>query len=60
MFWQSTLNIVDVLLTGLCVLTLGYLIVGDCSDAQAREAIADTLLLTVRNGMQLARVISVM
>ncbi|KAI9207382.1 uncharacterized protein BJ171DRAFT_494635 [Polychytrium aggregatum] len=55
MYWSSLWNVLDICIVVLCVITLGYLTFGECSKSRSREAVADTLLLVIRNGMQFAR-----
>lgn len=49
----------DAMLVLLCVVTLLILIFADCSAGERREAMIDTMLLVVRNGVQLYRLITV-
>ncbi|KAI7881481.1 hypothetical protein K492DRAFT_194332 [Lichtheimia hyalospora FSU 10163] len=58
-FWQSIWNAMDAMLVLLCVVTLLILIFADCSAGERREAMIDTMLLVVRNGVQLYRLITV-
>ncbi|CEP18379.1 hypothetical protein [Parasitella parasitica] len=53
-YWKSVWNIVDVILVGLCAVTLIVLTTG-CSVGERSEAIFDTVLLVIRNGFQLFR-----
>ena len=57
LYWKSLWNIVDLVMVALCVTTLLYLMFGECSKARAREAVLDTLLLVVRNGIQFVRLV---
>ena len=54
-YWKSFLNIIDIIIVPLCIITLIYLTVDDCSNHQ--EKIADNIILGVRNGLQLFRLI---
>ncbi|KAI9265954.1 hypothetical protein BY458DRAFT_217945 [Sporodiniella umbellata] len=53
-YWESAWNVVDIVLVTLCLVTLLVLTTG-CSDSERREAIFDTVLLVIRNGIQLFR-----
>ncbi|ORX58489.1 hypothetical protein BCR36DRAFT_408996 [Piromyces finnis] len=54
-YWKSFLNIIDIIIVPLCVITLIYLTVDDCSNRQ--EKIADNIIIGVRNGLQLFRLV---
>ncbi|CDS13867.1 hypothetical protein LRAMOSA06041 [Lichtheimia ramosa] len=58
-FWHSLWNVMDAMLVLLCVVTLLVLMFADCSAGERREAMIDTILLVVRNGVQLYRLITV-
>ncbi|KAI8979190.1 hypothetical protein BDF20DRAFT_868102 [Mycotypha africana] len=53
-YWKSLWNIIDIILVGLCAITLIVLTTG-CSVSERNEAIFDTVLLVIRNGFQLVR-----
>ncbi|GAA5810241.1 hypothetical protein MFLAVUS_003661 [Mucor flavus] len=53
-YWKSVWNIVDIILVGLCAVTLIVLTTG-CSVGETNEAIFDSILLVIRNGFQLFR-----
>ncbi|KAI9305441.1 hypothetical protein BJ944DRAFT_67959 [Cunninghamella echinulata] len=53
-YWQSIWNIIDIILVGLCVITLIVLATG-CSATERKEAIFDTILLVIRNCFQFCR-----
>ncbi|KAI8577824.1 hypothetical protein K450DRAFT_250212 [Umbelopsis ramanniana AG] len=53
-FFHSYYNAVDIILLLLCIVTL-VLITTGCSNAQRDEAIIDTILLTLRNIVQVFR-----
>ncbi|KAI8328231.1 hypothetical protein BC941DRAFT_445336 [Chlamydoabsidia padenii] len=53
-YWQSLWNVVDIILVGLCVITLILLATG-CSTTERTEAIFDSILLIIRNCFQFFR-----
>ncbi|SAL96198.1 hypothetical protein [Absidia glauca] len=53
-FWHSIWNVIDILLVGLCVITLIVLTTG-CSATERTEAIFDSALLVIRNCFQFFR-----
>ncbi|TPX36018.1 hypothetical protein SmJEL517_g01753 [Synchytrium microbalum] len=57
LYWKSTWNIVDLVMVLLCGMTLLYLLFGECTKARSREAVLDTVLLVVRNGIQFVRLV---
>jgi len=54
-YWKSLLNIIDLIIVPLCVITVIYLTVDDCSNREGK--IADNIILGVRNGLQLFRLL---
>jgi len=54
-YWKSLFNIVDLIIVPLCVMTVIYLTLDDCSNREGK--IADNIILGVRNGLQLFRLI---
>ncbi|KAJ3205697.1 hypothetical protein HDU82_005030 [Entophlyctis luteolus] len=69
-FWKSIWNIIDTSLVFLCILTLFWLLFGDCSapdgdggggnEGGKWEPELDALLLIARNAMQLFRLVAMM
>ncbi|QRV83150.1 ion transport domain-containing protein [Ceratobasidium sp. AG-Ba] len=59
-FWKSPFNVLDLLLTVLCVVTLLVLILAGCGSTSKEEELLDTLLLVFRNVMQFGRLAAVM
>lgn len=59
MYWKSVWNFLDILIVFLCVLTMFSLFFTQCSTERSNEAILDTGLLIIRNGIQLGRLISI-
>ncbi|KAH6916951.1 hypothetical protein BKA70DRAFT_1177637 [Coprinopsis sp. MPI-PUGE-AT-0042] len=59
-FWQSPFNVVDLVLTLFCALTLLVLVFASCGAGSKEEEIFDTLLLVARNVLQFGRLASVM
>lgn len=55
LFWKSLWNVGDVLLVGLCVITLIVLGFGECGESRSTEAVAEEIVLVLRNGAQLVR-----
>ncbi|ORY01477.1 hypothetical protein K493DRAFT_209591, partial [Basidiobolus meristosporus CBS 931.73] len=53
-FWRWWLNIFDIIIVLLCILTLGYLRYG-CTPNAEREELAGTILLAIRNSIQFFR-----
>jgi len=59
-FWKSPFNVVDLVLTVFCVLTLLVLAFAKCGSTSKEEEILDTLLLVARNVLQFSRLAAVM
>jgi len=59
-FWQSPFNVVDVILTMFCAVTLLVLLFANCGAGSKEEELFDTLLLVARNVLQFGRLASVM
>ncbi|KAH8835482.1 hypothetical protein DL96DRAFT_1574424 [Flagelloscypha sp. PMI_526] len=60
-FWNSPFNVVDLILTSFCVITLLVLFfASSCGGGSKEEEILDTLLLVARNVLQFLRVGAVM
>ncbi|KIM47782.1 hypothetical protein M413DRAFT_22387 [Hebeloma cylindrosporum] len=59
-FWKSPFNVVDLILTVFCALTLLVLAFAKCGTGSKEEEIFDTLLLVARNVLQFGRLASVM
>ncbi|KAJ1554000.1 hypothetical protein HK096_005424 [Nowakowskiella sp. JEL0078] len=61
LFWKSTWNIIDMVVVVFCLITLVFLLaLGHCSETRSREAFADSVILIVRNGIQLTRLIAML
>ncbi|KAJ1980054.1 hypothetical protein H4R35_001272 [Dimargaris xerosporica] len=56
LYWESALNVVDILLVFFCIILLVLLSHG-CSKATAREELFNTIVLLVRNCVQIFRVL---
>jgi len=54
-YWKSFLNIVDLVIVPLCVITVIYLTVDNCSNKEGK--IADNIILGIRNTLQLIRLL---
>ncbi|ESK98142.1 wsc domain-containing protein [Moniliophthora roreri MCA 2997] len=59
-FWKSPFNVVDLVLTVFCALTLLVLAFAKCGSTSKEEEILDTLLLVARNVLQFSRLAAVM
>jgi hypothetical protein len=59
-FWKSPFNVVDLILTVFCALTLLVLAFAKCGSTSKEEEILDTLLLVARNVLQFSRLAAVM
>lgn len=59
-FWKSPFNVVDLVLTVFCALTLLVLTFAKCGTGSKEEEMLDTLLLIARNVLQFGRLAAVM
>ncbi|KAH9944254.1 uncharacterized protein BXZ73DRAFT_39449, partial [Epithele typhae] len=59
-FWKSAWNIMDLVLTAFCVITLLFIFFAGCDNTSKEEELLDTLLLVARNVLQFGRLASVM
>ncbi|KAG6885268.1 hypothetical protein C0993_003958 [Termitomyces sp. T159_Od127] len=59
-FWNSPFNVMDLILTTVCALTLLVITFAKCGAGSKEEEILDTLLLVTRNVLQFGRLAAVM
>ncbi|KAF7307067.1 hypothetical protein MIND_00499800 [Mycena indigotica] len=59
-FWKSPFNVVDLILTVFCALTLLVLAFAKCGTGSKEEELLDTFLLIARNILQFGRLAAVM
>ncbi|CAK5280296.1 unnamed protein product [Mycena citricolor] len=59
-FWKSPFNVVDLILTVFCALTLLILAFAKCGAVSKEEELLDTFLLIARNVLQFGRLAAVM
>lgn len=59
-FWKSWWNVVDLILTTFCVITLLVIFFSGCGNTSKEEELLDTMLLVVRNVVQFVRLAAVM
>ncbi|KAI0778341.1 hypothetical protein BD413DRAFT_601122 [Trametes elegans] len=59
-FWKSPFNVMDLVLTVFCVITLLFIFFAGCGNTSKEEELLDTLLLVARNFLQFGRLAAVM
>ncbi|THH09602.1 hypothetical protein EW145_g1901 [Phellinidium pouzarii] len=58
-FWRSLFNIMDLILTVFCVITVLTIVFAGCGSTSKEEEVIDTLLLVARNVLQFIRLAAV-
>lgn len=59
-FWKSPFNIMDLIITMICAVTILVIFFAGCGSTSKEEELLDTLLLVARNVLQFVRLASVM
>jgi len=59
-FWKSPFNILDLIITLICAVTILVIFFAGCGSTSKEEELLDTLLLVARNVLQFVRLASVM
>ena len=59
-FWRSPFNVIDLVLTAFCVITVLTIVFAGCGRTTKEEELLDTLLLVARNVLQFCRLAAVM
>ncbi|KAI5116190.1 hypothetical protein M0805_002285 [Coniferiporia weirii] len=59
-FWKSPFNVIDLVLTSFCVITVLTIVFAGCGSTSKEEEVLDTLLLVARNVLQFIRLAAVM
>ena len=59
-FWKSPFNILDLIITLICAVTILVIFFAACGSTSKEEELLDTLLLVARNVLQFIRLASVM
>jgi len=59
-FWKSPFNIMDLIITLICAVTILVIFFAGCGSTSKEEELLDTLLLVARNVLQFIRLASVM
>jgi len=58
-FWKSPFNIMDLIITVICAVTILFIFFAGCGSTSKEEELFDTLLLVARNVLQFVRLASV-
>lgn len=59
-YWKSKTNILDIIVVAFCIVTVIFIWGSDCNGTDNSELIADSILLIIRNLIQLTRILNML